>query len=83
MSSLLITFVLILQAVYPLDVARRRMQISKAEPSRTNMGLHSLLRTLTYRELFSGITVTYLKVMPAGAISLLVRDYLLGRLKKQ
>ena len=83
MNYLLITFCFNLQAVYPLDVARRRMQIIKETPSGTSMGLRSLLRTLTYKELFSGITITYLKVMPAGAISLLVRDYLLGRLKKQ
>ena len=42
----------------------------------------SFLRNLTYRQLFSGLTATYLKVVPAAAISLLVRDAVLGRLKK-
>ncbi|XP_011409833.1 PREDICTED: calcium-binding mitochondrial carrier protein SCaMC-1-like [Amphimedon queenslandica] len=56
-------------AVYPLDVIRRRLQVSGAAA-----------RSL--RELFSGLSVTYLKIMPSVAISLLVRDALLGRLKK-
>ena len=35
------------------------------------------------KELFSGLSVTYLKIMPSVAISLLVRDALLGRLKNK
>ena len=41
----------------------------------------ALARTLTVQELFYGLSATYLKVMPAAAISLLVRDVILGRLK--
>lgn len=44
----------------------------------------SILRSLgTQRKLFAGITATYLKVMPSAAISLLVRDALLGRLENK
>lgn len=32
------------------------------------------------RKLFAGLSVTYIKVMPSVAISLFVRDALLGRL---
>ena len=42
-----------------------------------------LLRSLKVQQLFSGLLATYLKVMPAAAISLLVRDALLGRLSKR
>ena len=41
----------------------------------------SIFTKLTYRQLFSGLIPTYIKVVPAAAISLLVRDAVLGRLK--
>ena len=40
----------------------------------------SLLRSLTMQEMFAGLLATYMKVMPAAAISLLIRDALLGRI---
>ena len=46
-------------------------------------GAWSLWRSLSRRQLFSGLSATYLKVMPAAAVSLLVRDAILGRLKKE
>jgi solute carrier family 25 phosphate transporter 23/24/25/41 len=60
--------------IYPLDVVRRRLQV--------NTGSMSMIRNLTVRQLFAGLLPTYLKVMPSAAISLLVRDAILGRLKK-
>lgn len=46
------------------------------------IGAWSLWKSLSPRQLFSGLSATYLKVMPAAAVSLLVRDAILGRLKK-
>ena len=50
-----------------------------------NLKTHAwaLLKSMPFRELFAGLTATYLKVMPAAAISLLVRDALLGRLQRK
>ena len=53
------------------------MQVQRA----TQHGTFSvMLRALSFQQLFSGLSATFLKVMPAAAISLLVRDTLLGRL---
>ncbi len=68
-----------LQGVYPLDVIRRRMQVQQGTEYKK---FSLLIRTLTLQELFYGLSATYLKVMPAAAISLLVRDAILGRLNK-
>ena len=70
----------LVQVVYPLDVIRRRMQVQQSGQHRTSA---TVLRSLTIQQLFSGLSATYLKVMPAAAISLLVRDALLGRLSQQ
>ena len=72
MMKLLIT----LQVVFPLDVVRRRMQLG------TSSGLTTMLKMLSWKELFGGISATYIKVIPAASISLLTRDALLGRLNK-
>ena len=69
-----------LQAVYPLEVIRRRMQLHSANTAKGQTVL-SIFTKLTYRQLFSGLVPTYVKVVPAAAISLLVRDAVLGRLK--
>lgn len=66
--------------VYPLDVIRRRLQVQQSGLQRTSAS--TLLRSLSAQQLFSGLSATYLKVMPAAAISLLVRDALLGRLSQ-
>ena len=71
-----------LQAVFPLEVVRRRMQVKKATSGARESAL-SAMRKLTYKELFGGLSATYLKVIPAASISLLTRDALLGRLNKQ
>lgn len=58
------------------------MQVAKSEPG-TKMSLLSLLKRLGYKELFGGLSATYIKVIPAASISLLTRDALLGRLSKE
>lgn len=79
-TSFLFSALTYLQVVYPLDVIRRRMQVQEAtEYKRFSV----LIRTLSLQELFYGLSATYLKVMPAAAVSLLVRDAILGRLNKQ
>ena len=55
------------------------MQVQKTTEYK---GFSVLIRALTPQELFYGLSATYLKVMPAAAISLLVRDAILGRLNK-
>ena len=40
----------------------------------------NFFKGLSIRNLFPGLTATYLKVIPSAAISLLVRDAVLGRL---
>ena len=65
--------------MFPLDVVRRRMQVARAT-SVHNVSLFSLLKKLSYKELFGGLSATYMKVIPAASISLLTRDALLGRL---
>ena len=73
----MLTFI---QAIYPLEVIRRRMQLHvTSAKGHTSL---AILRKLTYRQLFSGLVPTYVKVVPSAAISLLVRDAILGRLKK-
>lgn len=42
--------------------------------------LFKFFKVLHVRNLFPGLTATYLKVIPSAAISLLVRDAVLGRL---
>lgn len=59
------------------------MQVHSAGSGGQTIGLWSLAKSLTIRNLFAGLTATYVKVMPAAAISLLVRDALLGRLNKK
>ena len=78
------------QVIYPLDVIRRRMQVGQSPASLANSGqtiatnsrsgLVYHLRSLPVRQLYAGLTATYMKVMPAAAISLVCRDAILGRL---
>ena len=60
------------------------MQVDKTSKTVTETSL-SALKVLWKKggvpRLYAGLTASYLKVMPAAATSLLVRDALLGRLK--
>ena len=83
--------------VYPLDVIRRRMQIKdhgvfqemKAETAsrnivghRTWFALRRVVQLTGFKSLFAGIVPTYAKVIPSVAISVTIRDVMLGRLNK-
>lgn len=85
-SILLLFFILLLQLVHPLEVVRRLKQIDKTNENGAKLKQTSLtvLRSL-WKEggitrLYAGITASYLKVIPTAAISLIVRDAVLGRL---
>ena len=43
--------------------------------------IKTLMKTGGIPRLYAGITAAYLKVVPSAALSLLVRDAILGRLK--
>jgi solute carrier family 25 (mitochondrial phosphate transporter), member 23/24/25/41 len=82
--------------VYPLDVVRRRIQLekipSKANIQNTKPNTGQGIRLYTWlalqsvvaeggaKSLYSGIFPTMLKVAPAVAVSVVVRDFILGRL---
>lgn len=72
--------------VYPLDVVRRRqMQATPDAGVAAGMGatLKAVVRQGGLRALWAGIVPAYLRVAPAVATSLLVRDAILGRLRTQ
>ena len=81
------TGIFVFQAVHPLDVVRRTMQVESknATVQRTMQSsiavTKTLLKTGGISRLYAGITAAYLKVVPSAALSLLVRDAILGRLK--
>ena len=64
------------QAIFPLEVVRRRIQLGESS------GVLSMMKVLSLKELFGGLSATYLKVIPAASVSLLIRDALLGRLNQ-
>ena len=82
--------------VYPLDVVRRRIQLNKIPDKKaiqiastkpgqglrlyTWLALQSVITEGGARSLYAGIFPTMLKVAPAVAVSVVVRDYILGRL---
>jgi solute carrier family 25 phosphate transporter 23/24/25/41 len=70
--------------VYPLDVLRRRIQVEGVESSWARLytlpALRRVVQTDGFRGLFAGLIPTYMKVAPAVATSLVVRDAILGRL---
>jgi len=80
--------------VHPLEVVRRLQQIEKSPATNNSMSLKKIKQS-SYQvlkniwrnggvtRLYAGVTAGYLKVMPSAAISLLVRDSLLGRLKDE
>lgn len=62
-------------SVYPLDVVRRRMQLSMVEEGwSTWKVMKDIMKSEGLRGLYQGILPTALKVAPAVAISLTVRD---------
>eukprot|EP00051_Salpingoeca_urceolata_P011816 m.146813 g.146813 ORF g.146813 m.146813 type:complete len:153 (+) comp17267_c0_seq1:675-1133(+) len=70
--------------IHPLDVVRRQMQVSH-DVGAAAPGYRTILRRLArdggVRSLFAGIQPSLLKVAPAVALTVLIRDALLGRLE--
>ncbi|KAG9153785.1 hypothetical protein Leryth_005911 [Lithospermum erythrorhizon] len=67
---------------YPLDVVRRQMQvqrlsgISTSDRSGTIATLLTIMRRQGWQQLFSGLSLNYLKVVPSVAIGFTVYDYM-------
>ncbi|CAJ1951597.1 unnamed protein product [Sphenostylis stenocarpa] len=65
---------------YPLEVVRRQMQVQKLQPS-DNAELKGTLKSIVliaqkqgWKQLFSGLSINYIKVVPSAAISFTVYD---------
>ncbi|BAU02982.1 hypothetical protein LR48_Vigan10g003300 [Vigna angularis] len=65
---------------YPLEVVRRQMQIQKLQPS-DNAELKGTLKSILliaqrqgWKQLFSGLSINYIKVVPSSAIGFTVYD---------
>ncbi|XP_057776023.1 mitochondrial carrier protein CoAc1-like [Salvia miltiorrhiza] len=67
---------------YPLDVVRRQMQVEHLQPSSqggqvyksTWEGLAFIVRNHGWRQLFAGLSINYIKVVPSVAIGFTVYD---------
>ena len=74
--------------VYPLDVLRRRMQLTSTEASSnvvqdtTWLAMRNIVRKEGVRSLFNGILPTYLKVIPAVVIAMTTTKTLISQSKK-
>lgn len=71
--------------VYPLDLLRRRIQVTAAKGVFVEtylwLAAQEVIRRHGPKGLFRGIAPTLIKVMPAVAISVTARDAVLGRLE--
>lgn len=92
----LISFPVVQALTYPVDTVRRRMQMGEFKGRGMFSAFYSLLKaegyrwacsacfvavlTIYYRGLFRGILPTCLRVGPAVASGMLVRDHILGRI---
>ncbi|KAJ9701974.1 hypothetical protein PVL29_003957 [Vitis rotundifolia] len=67
---------------YPLDVVRRQMQVENLQPSiqgnaryrNTLEGLASITRNQGWRQLFAGLSINYIKIVPSVAIGFTAYD---------
>ncbi|KAL0308517.1 UNVERIFIED_CONTAM: Mitochondrial carrier protein CoAc2 [Sesamum radiatum] len=65
---------------YPLDVVRRQMQVQQLMTPNSNATrgtletLAMIVRTQGWKQLFSGLSINYLKVVPSVAIGFTVYD---------
>eukprot|EP00250_Pteridium_aquilinum_P031780 c44251_g1_i1 orf=513-1532(+) len=72
--------------IYPLDVVRRQMQVQLPNSthqgySSTLDGLVTILRTQGVRQLYSGMSINHIKLVPSVAIGFASYDVLKGLLK--
>ena len=75
--------------VYPLDVLRRRMQITSSTEASSNvvqdttwLAMRNIVRKEGVKSLFNGILPTYLKVLPAVVIAMTTTKTLISESKK-
>ncbi|KAK1312054.1 Mitochondrial adenine nucleotide transporter ADNT1 [Acorus calamus] len=67
---------------YPLEVVRRQMQVQALTTSNNAVGrgilesLKTIVQQQGYKQLFSGLSINYLKVGPSVAIGFTVYDYM-------
>ncbi|XP_072961770.1 mitochondrial carrier protein CoAc1-like [Typha angustifolia] len=75
---------------YPLDVVRRQMQVQSQQPlnllngppiTGTLQGLSTIIQTQGWRQLFSGLSLNYLKVVPSVAIGFTAYDMMKALLR--
>ncbi|KAJ8750596.1 hypothetical protein K2173_015768 [Erythroxylum novogranatense] len=67
---------------YPLDVVRRQMQVESLQPSiqgngrytNTWNGLSTIVRNQGWRQLFAGLSINYIKIVPSVAIGFTAYD---------
>ncbi|KAF8087333.1 hypothetical protein N665_0588s0002 [Sinapis alba] len=69
---------------YPLDVVRRQMQVENLQPmtsdgsnkryKNTFDGLNTIVRTQGWRQLFAGLSINYIKIVPSVAIGFTVYE---------
>ncbi|GLT97251.1 hypothetical protein SLE2022_148240 [Rubroshorea leprosula] len=71
---------------YPLDVVRRQMQVESLQPSvqgdtryrNTLEGLNTIARNQGWRQLFAGLSINYIKIVPSVAIGFTAYDIMKG-----
>ncbi|XP_057957836.1 mitochondrial carrier protein CoAc1 isoform X4 [Malania oleifera] len=74
---------------YPLDVVRRQMQVENLMPStqgnvryrNTIDGLVTIVRNHGWRQLFAGLSINYIKIVPSVAIGFTAYDTMKGWLR--
>ncbi|KAF2287036.1 hypothetical protein GH714_037086 [Hevea brasiliensis] len=67
---------------YPLDVVRRQMQVENLQPSiqghvkyrSTLDGLSTIVRNQGWRQLYAGLSINYIKIVPSVAIGFTAYD---------
>ncbi|AAF63166.1 T5E21.6 [Arabidopsis thaliana] len=69
---------------YPLDVVRRQMQVENLQPmtsegnnkryKNTFDGLNTIVRTQGWKQLFAGLSINYIKIVPSVAIGFTVYE---------
>jgi solute carrier family 25 protein 16 len=74
---------------YPLDVVKRQMQVQSIPVSQSHMpslqlaepkirgtleGLSTIIRTQGWKQMFSGLSINYMKIVPSVAIGFAVYD---------